>query len=80
MGYWFPLVSQVDTWTDGNSIYDSVYLEEGVSGDVLSNKNDLKGIEFLKPFRQCRYFPWSYFLTATEFYHMTSTDAQAQIL
>lgn len=50
MGHWFPLVSQVDTWMDRNSIYDSVYLEEGVSADVLSNKNDLKGIEFLKPF------------------------------
>lgn len=45
LGHRLPLVSQMDTQTDGNSIYDSVYLEEGVSGDVLSNKSDFKGIE-----------------------------------
>lgn len=45
VGHRLPLVSQVDTRTDGNSIYDSVYLEGGVSGDVLSNKSDFKGID-----------------------------------
>lgn len=61
-GRWLPLVSRVDTQTDGNSIYDSVYLEEGVSGNVLSNESDLKGVKFPKSYQHCRYFSWSYFL------------------
>lgn len=63
----FPSLSRVDTRTDGNSLYDSVYLEEGVSGNVLSNTSDLNGVQCLKPFQQCRHFSWSYFPKRTEF-------------
>lgn len=67
MGHQFPLAFQLDTQTGGNSIYDSICLQEGFSGNVISNKHHSKGVKFLNPFQQSRHFSGSYFLIVTAF-------------